>query len=69
MNFKEAKEIMEKKGLKAPDEFTDGIRMINIDDIPEDAPAEINNYEISVRIPLPHHKKPHQGWVYGYYSK
>ena len=69
MNFTEARKIIEEKLKNAPSEFSDGIRIIKIEDIPADAEAEINGAIMSVRVPAAHHKKPSQGWLTGYWSE
>jgi hypothetical protein len=68
MNYAEARTEIEKYFKHAPAEFSDGVRIIKIADVPANAEAMIEGAEMSVRIPAAHHKKPHQGWLVGYWN-
>lgn len=68
MNFKEAREEIERNVPHAPAEFSDGVRIIKIEDIPLNAEAFFEGAVMSVRVPAAHHKKQSQGWLTGYWS-
>jgi hypothetical protein len=68
MNYTEARTKIEKNFKHAPAEFSDGVRIIKIADVPANAEAMIDGAEMSVRIPAAHHKKLSQGWLVGYWS-
>ena len=68
MNYTEARTEIEKNFKNAPAEFSDGVRIIKIADVPANAEAMIEGAEMSVRIPAALHTKPHQGWLVGYWS-
>jgi hypothetical protein len=68
MIFSEARREVEGRFPNAPAFLGDGVRYVRIVDIPADAEARVDGAIIEVRLPLAHHRRPHQGWVGGAWS-
>jgi hypothetical protein len=66
--FADVASVLDTQYPRRPDTFSDGIRTVAYNDIPADALAEQEGAEVRVRLPLPHHKKASQGWLYAWWS-
>lgn len=67
--FAQVRDEMDTEYPHRPATFGDGVRTVAIEDIPDDAETIADGTLVQVRVPAPHHNRPSQGWLTGYWSQ